>query len=77
MELMMALNIWWMEHGVVSLFGRGETARRKLAMSPEDLLEAGVLIYLRGLGFLTERNSAGPTAQPEPQPSGPWGSKPK
>ena len=26
-------------------------ARRKLPMSPEDLLEAAVLIYLRGLGL--------------------------
>jgi hypothetical protein len=28
-------------------------------MSPEDLLEAGVLIYLRGLGFATERPPGG------------------
>jgi AcrR family transcriptional regulator len=53
--LMVALHIWSMAHGVASLFGRGDAARRKLPMSPEDLLEAGVLIYLRGLGFLPER----------------------
>jgi hypothetical protein len=33
------------------LFGRGDAARRSLPMSPEDLLEAAVLIYLNGLGF--------------------------
>src|ERR1700744_2747108 len=53
--MMMALHIWSMSHGVASLFARGDAARRKLPMSPEDLLEAEVLIYLRGLGFPTER----------------------
>jgi len=49
--LMMALHVWAMSHGIASLFGRGDAARRKLPMSPEELLEAGVLIYLSGLGF--------------------------
>jgi AcrR family transcriptional regulator len=49
--LMLALHIWTMAHGVASLFGRGDAARRSLPMSPEDLLEAAVLVYLRGLGF--------------------------
>ena len=49
--LMMALHIWAMSHGVASLFGRGDAARRALPMSPEELLEAAVLIYLRGLGL--------------------------
>ncbi len=57
--LMMALHIWSMSHGIASLFSRGDAARRKLPMSPEDLLEAGVLIYLRGLGFPTERPAGG------------------
>ena len=48
--LMMALHIWALSHGIASLFARGDAARRALPMSPEDLLEAGVLIYLRGLG---------------------------
>ena len=48
--LMVALHIWSMSHGIASLFGRGDAARRKLPMSPEELLEAGVLVYLRGLG---------------------------
>jgi AcrR family transcriptional regulator len=48
--LMVALHIWAMSHGVASLFGRGDAARRSLPMSPDELLEAQVLIYLRGLG---------------------------
>ncbi|MFL6798802.1 MAG: TetR/AcrR family transcriptional regulator [Xanthobacteraceae bacterium] len=48
--LMMALHIWAMSHGVASLFGRGDAARRALPMPAEELLEAAVLIYLRGLG---------------------------
>ena len=51
--MMMALHIWSMSHGIASLFARGDGARRKLPMTPDDLLEAGVLIYLRGLGFPT------------------------
>jgi AcrR family transcriptional regulator len=51
--LMVALHIWSMTHGIASLFGRGDAARRALPMPPEELLEAAVLIYLRGLG-LTE-----------------------
>jgi AcrR family transcriptional regulator len=49
--LMMALHIWALSHGAASLFGRGDTAGRALPMSAEDLLEAAVLIYLRGLGL--------------------------
>ena len=79
--MMMALHIWSMSHGVASLFARGDSARRKLPMSAEDLLEAEVLIYLRGLGFPTDRR---PPAQKDPAeksatpppvpPTGPWGS---
>ena len=49
--LMMALHVWALSHGIASLFGRGDAARRALPMAPEELLEAGVLIYLRGLGL--------------------------
>ena len=48
---MMALHIWSISHGIASLFGRGDAARRKLPMTPEELLEAAVLIYLQGLGL--------------------------
>jgi len=49
--MMMALHIWATTHGIASLFGRGDEGRRTLPMSPEELLEAAVLIYLRGLGM--------------------------
>ena len=49
--LMMALHIWAMAHGIASLFARGDQARRRLPMSADDLLEAAVLVYLRGLGL--------------------------
>ena len=48
--LMVALHIWAISHGIASLFGRGDAAQRTLPMSAEELLEAEVLIYLRGLG---------------------------
>jgi AcrR family transcriptional regulator len=49
--LMVALHVWSLSHGVASLFGRGDAARRKLPMSAEELLEAGVLVYMQGLGL--------------------------
>jgi AcrR family transcriptional regulator len=50
--LMVALHIWSLSHGIASLFGRGDEGRRTLPMKPEELLEAGVLVYLRGLGLV-------------------------
>jgi AcrR family transcriptional regulator len=47
--LMMSLHIWALSHGIASLFGRGDAARRTLPMTPEDLLEAAILIYREGL----------------------------
>ena len=55
--LMMSLHVWALSHGVASLFARGDAGRRALPMSPEELLEAGVLIYLRGLGIIAEPSS--------------------
>jgi AcrR family transcriptional regulator len=55
--LMMSLHIWALSHGIASLFARADAGRRTLPMSPEDLLEAGVLVYLRGLGL-----AGGPSA---------------
>jgi AcrR family transcriptional regulator len=49
--LMVALHVWSLSHGIASLFARGDAGRRKLPMTAEDLLEAGVLVYLRGLGL--------------------------
>jgi AcrR family transcriptional regulator len=55
---MMALHIWSLSHGIASLFARGDAARRPLPMSPEELLEAGVLIYLEGLGLAPKNGGA-------------------
>ncbi|MGD9507531.1 MAG: TetR/AcrR family transcriptional regulator, partial [Geminicoccaceae bacterium] len=49
--LMVALHMWALAHGIAALFGRGDAARRSVPMPPEDLLEAGLLIYLDGLGL--------------------------
>lgn len=49
--LMMSLHIWSMAHGIASLFGRGDSGRRALPMTAEELLESEMLIYLQGLGF--------------------------
>ena len=53
--LMVALHIWSLSHGIASLFCRPDASRRKLPMSPEDLLEAGILIYLQSLGLAGPR----------------------
>ena len=50
--LMVALHIWALSHGVASLFARGDSGRRRVPMAPEELLEAGVLIYFQGLGLI-------------------------
>jgi AcrR family transcriptional regulator len=53
--LMMALHIWATTHGIASLFARGDDARRPIPMTPEDLLDAAVLVYLDGLGVRRPR----------------------
>ncbi|MFV0475045.1 MAG: TetR/AcrR family transcriptional regulator [Pikeienuella sp.] len=52
--LMMSYHLWALSHGVTTLFGRGDQARRSAPMPADDLLEAGAAIYLRGLGFFPE-----------------------
>ena len=49
--LMVALHIWATTHGVASLFGRGDGAQRAMPMTAAELLEAHMLVYLRGLGI--------------------------
>jgi AcrR family transcriptional regulator len=56
--LMVALHVWAMAHGIASLFGRGDAGRRKVPMSPDELLEAGVLVYLQGLGLSDDGGAA-------------------
>jgi hypothetical protein len=55
---MVALHVWALAHGIAALFGRGDAGRRKVPMQPEELLEAGVLVYLRGLGLPESPGSA-------------------
>ena len=56
---MMSLHIWSLAHGIASLFARGDAGRRKLPMPPEDLLEAAILVYLRGLGIDRQQVTGG------------------
>ena len=48
---MFSAHIWAMSHGVVELFARGAPGT-KSPFPPEDLLESGIGIYLRGLGLV-------------------------
>ncbi|HHL20034.1 MAG TPA: TetR/AcrR family transcriptional regulator [Aliiroseovarius sp.] len=48
---MVSAHIWALSHGVVELFGRGSPGT-KSPFPPEDLLESGIGIYLRGLGLI-------------------------
>ena len=48
---MFSAHIWALSYGVVELFMRGAPGA-KSSFPPEDLLEAGIGIYLRGLGLL-------------------------
>ncbi|MCF6443248.1 TetR/AcrR family transcriptional regulator [Nereida sp. MMG025] len=48
---MFSAHIWAMSHGVVELFARGSPGTRS-PFPPEDLLESGIGIYLRGLGLI-------------------------
>jgi AcrR family transcriptional regulator len=57
--LMMSLHFWALAHGIASLFARADAGRRRLPMSPEELLEAGVLIYLQGLSLIEEPPKSG------------------
>ena len=49
---MFSAHIWAMSHGVVELFARNSPGRAS-PFSPDDLLESGIGIYLRGLGLVT------------------------
>lgn len=49
---LMSLHIWALAHGIATLFAQGKPARGKVPMTPEDVLDAGVLIYLKGLGVI-------------------------
>ncbi len=48
---MFSAHIWALSHGVVELFARANPGT-KSPFPPEDLLETGIGIYLRGLGLI-------------------------
>ncbi len=48
---MFSAHVWAMSHGVVELFARGRPGAAS-PFAPEDLLETGIGIYLRGLGLI-------------------------
>ncbi|MCT4553589.1 MAG: TetR/AcrR family transcriptional regulator [Pelagimonas sp.] len=48
---MFSAHIWALSHGVVELFARNSPGTQS-PFPPEDLLESGIGVYLRGLGLL-------------------------
>ncbi|KEO60846.1 TetR/AcrR family transcriptional regulator [Thioclava indica] len=46
---MVSAHIWAMSHGVVELYAR---EGNRAPYAPEDLLESGIGVYLRGLGLI-------------------------
>ena len=52
---MISDHIWAISHGVVELYARGPEGVRS-QFSPEELLESGIGIYLRGLGAVKTGN---------------------
>jgi AcrR family transcriptional regulator len=48
---MFSAHIWALSHGVVELYARA-TPGAQSPFTPEDLLESGIGIYLRGLGLI-------------------------
>lgn len=48
---MFSAHVWALSHGIVELFARN-SPEMKTPFSPEDLLESGIGVYLRGLGLI-------------------------
>ena len=48
---MFSAHIWALSHGVVELFARNSPGTQS-PFPPEDLLETGIGVYLRGLGLI-------------------------
>lgn len=49
---MMAYHFWALAHGVATLFGREGGGAPRAPITPDELLESGSAVYLRGLGLL-------------------------
>jgi AcrR family transcriptional regulator len=54
---LMSLHIWALSHGVADLFVQARTGAAKAPLTPEEILESGMLIYLRGLGIVPDDKS--------------------
>jgi hypothetical protein len=55
---LMSLHVWAISHGVATLFAQSELQARRVPMSPEEILESAMLIYLKGLGILPDTGAA-------------------
>ena len=55
---LMSLHVWALAHGVADLFVQARPGAAKVPLSPEEILESGMLIYLRGLGIVPDDKSA-------------------
>ena len=51
---LVSLHIWELAHGVATLLSESRSERKMIPVSPEEVLESGSLIYLKGLGVLGE-----------------------
>ena len=49
---LLSLHIWATSHGVATLFAQSGLQAAKVPITPEEILESAMLIYLRGLGIL-------------------------
>ncbi|SET83022.1 TetR/AcrR family transcriptional regulator [Oceanicella actignis] len=56
--LMVSMHVWALAHGVVELVARQDAGLRA-PWAPDELLESGALVYLRGLGVLREDEAPG------------------
>jgi AcrR family transcriptional regulator len=56
---LMSLHVWAISHGVATLFAQGELQARKVPMSPDEILESAMLVYLKGLGILADGKATG------------------
>jgi AcrR family transcriptional regulator len=58
---LMSLHVWALSHGVADLFVEARPGVAKPPLSPEEILESAMLVYLRGLGVLpAERGGLAP-----------------
>lgn len=60
---LVALHFWTMSHGIASLFIQEGSAAKKVPLTPEEVLESGMLIYLKGLGVLPEGDGQEPSKE--------------